>query len=192
VWTAGSGDTEGEMIVWAGQPFSTTGGRYCATILRTWYEDGDGDGWGLWGASVQTALRPDGYAAHGGDCDDFDPDIYPGAPELNDGKDNQCDGDLGYGSVDELSGVVGFSNPLDKHELSWPAQSLATGYQVARADDPEFLVGAICSTTATAAWSDGDLPSEWGVFYYLVRPFTPYLGSWGQTSARVERTLVCP
>lgn len=35
------------------------------------------------------------------DCNDHDKDIYPGAPELCDQKDNQCPGDLGYGQIDE-------------------------------------------------------------------------------------------
>ena len=34
------------------------------------------------------------------DCDDTDPEIYPGS-ELCDEKDNQCPGDAGYGTVDE-------------------------------------------------------------------------------------------
>jgi formylglycine-generating enzyme required for sulfatase activity len=37
----------------------------------------------------------------GGDCDDSNPDIFPGAPELCDGVDNQCPGEPGYGDVDE-------------------------------------------------------------------------------------------
>jgi hypothetical protein len=38
----------------------------------------------------------------GDDCDDSDPLVFPGAPEVCDGVDNQCPGDPGYGQVDEV------------------------------------------------------------------------------------------
>ncbi|MBI3250188.1 MAG: PD40 domain-containing protein [Deltaproteobacteria bacterium] len=36
----------------------------------------------------------DGYSTTGGDCDDTDPDIHPGATEVCDGVDDDCDGQI--------------------------------------------------------------------------------------------------
>jgi len=58
--------------------------------------DGDLDGW-------NTTVG--GGCGSVADCDDSNMDVYPDAPELCDGVDNQCPGDAGYGEIDEGCGV---------------------------------------------------------------------------------------
>ena len=61
-----------------------------------WYEDYDGDGYGdpslFW--STEACDMPDGYTseADATDCNDTAPSINPGALEVCDGLDNDCDG----------------------------------------------------------------------------------------------------
>jgi len=57
----------------------------------TAYEDADGDGVGGDLSHTGCAL-PDGYVWATGDCDDDDATVTPGASEIADGKDNDCDG----------------------------------------------------------------------------------------------------
>jgi len=48
----------------------------------------------------QGALYKNGFCGTKNDCDDTNPAIYPSAPEICDGLDNQCPGDKGYGKID--------------------------------------------------------------------------------------------
>jgi predicted outer membrane repeat protein len=58
-----------------------------------WFEDRDGDGWGDTAASVIECTQPAGYVAEGGDCDEGNPAVNPGATEMCDGVvDEDCDG----------------------------------------------------------------------------------------------------
>jgi Putative metal-binding motif len=62
-----------------------------------YYLDQDGDGYGTSDPGfpvVKACSAPAGYAARAGDCDDFNAAIHPGAAEMCDGKDNNCDGTI--------------------------------------------------------------------------------------------------
>ena len=59
----------------------------------TWFYDGDGDGYGEDERDPSCFATYDFYSAKGGDCSDYDPDVYPTAVEVcDDLKDNNCDG----------------------------------------------------------------------------------------------------
>ncbi len=119
------------------------------------------------------------------------PNTLPGAPEVNDGQDNQCPGDPGYGAADEISGTAGFLNAADDTEYSWPAQPGAATYQVARSSSADFSADCNTFVTSTALINDTNEPLQGGVLHYLVRPLTPHAGSWGQNSAGIERSFLC-
>ena len=60
---------------------------------RAWYRDVDEDGFGDEADLTYGCDQPDGYAAEAGDCDDTDSAISPGAEEVCDGADNDCNGE---------------------------------------------------------------------------------------------------
>jgi len=59
---------------------------------QLFYGDFDSDGYGTTAYTAESCSLPEGYAEVGGDCDDADDTVYPGAEELCDGLDNDCDG----------------------------------------------------------------------------------------------------
>ncbi|MES2639047.1 MAG: MopE-related protein [Myxococcota bacterium] len=63
-----------------------------AADVDTWYQDADGDGYGLSTASTIACNRPTGYVSIAGDCNDTSLAIKPGATEVCDSADNDCDG----------------------------------------------------------------------------------------------------
>lgn len=56
-----------------------------------WYVDEDADGYGDDASGLRSCTAPAGTLAVGGDCVDQDPAIHPGADEICDGVDNDCD-----------------------------------------------------------------------------------------------------
>lgn len=124
------------------------------------------------------------------DCAIDDPAAsVPGAPEINDGQDNQCPGEPGYGVIDETSGDSGFHNPEDKNEYSWTPQQGAIAYEVARAPEPRFKTGCVLFETSETVFVDTDPVPPGSVHYYLNRPVSPFIGSWGQDSAGDPRSF---
>jgi hypothetical protein len=91
----------------------------------SYYIDQDGDGYGTTdpGYPVRKDCVPVlGYATVSGDCNDFVADVHPGAPELCDAKDNNCNGQIDEGVVDTLYcedkdgdgyGVLGGATKMD-------------------------------------------------------------------------------
>ena len=67
--------------------------------LLRWYTDADGDGWGA-GAPIEACEPPEGSSERAGDCDDADGATWPGADELCDGLDQDCDGVLDEQAID--------------------------------------------------------------------------------------------
>jgi hypothetical protein len=85
-------------------------------LNQTYYADADGDGFGDNAVTKDTCDVPVGYVLDNTDCNDADSGVFPGAAEICDGIDQNCDGvaDDGLATQTYYADVDadGFGDPL--------------------------------------------------------------------------------
>ncbi|MBA4373003.1 MAG: hypothetical protein C0402_09070 [Thermodesulfovibrio sp.] len=98
---------------------------------QTWYKDSDADGYSDMSINRTSCLRPSGYKlaselqSMAKDCNDRDASIYPGAVEICDHKDQDCDGIVDNGcSIGDFGKMSRNSHYLK--ERNWLIRSYST------------------------------------------------------------------
>jgi hypothetical protein len=142
VWT---GLSDHRMIVWAGAPNTATGGLFCAAcITRIWFADGDGDGYGVPTATTSSCTQPAGFAPTSNDCDDTNPAIHPGAAEICNGLDDDCDTNVDEGGSalcsDGLACTADVCDPTGCSAVHASANLDTTGFSAGRVDGLDLVV----------------------------------------------------
>jgi hypothetical protein len=84
----------------------------------TWYADTDEDGYGNLRATRVACVAPDGYVADSTDCNDGSRISYPGAVEICDSLDNDCDTEIDEGSP---TNATAFYADTDEDSFGDPA-----------------------------------------------------------------------
>ncbi len=107
-----------------------------AIDARTWFVDADADGYGEASGARVACNAPTGFVSRDDDCDDALFVVNPGAPEVCDGWDNDCDT------------VVDEDDAMDA--LAWFADADSDGF-----GDAEDLVRA-CDAPSGRVADDGD------------------------------------
>jgi len=75
---------------------------------QIFFRDADGDGFGDLTDAIEACAAPEGYVANSDDCDDDDQTRFPGASEICNGVDDDCDL-----AVDEDTALVRFYRDAD-------------------------------------------------------------------------------
>jgi hypothetical protein len=195
--TDGDGDGAGNP----GFPPNTCAIDNCPLASNPTQADPDGDGLGSACDNCPVNADPSQANADGDpagdlcDCAPTSSATYPGAPERNDGLDNNCPGDADYGIIDEVSGRFGFFGYLVstlKLEISWPSQAGATSYTLASLTGATYASATTCTSMQTGNLTHVlAIPPPGQTTFYLVRAQTPRVGSWGRGSSGVPRTVSC-
>jgi len=125
-----------------------------AVDAPTWYEDVDGDGYGLESNSLSACDQPHGYSAYLGDCNDTDPSYHPGATEADctDPNDYNCDQSVGYADVDGDNEAA----CEDCNDNDIAVNSAATETCNSVDDDCDGLVDEAGATGETSWYLDAD------------------------------------
>jgi len=79
-----------------------------------YYKDVDEDGHGDPNDSIQSCIKPSGYVTDNTDCDDSNPSIHPGALEVCNRKDDNCNGTIDEGVTNTYYGDAdgdGYGDP---------------------------------------------------------------------------------
>ena len=89
-----------------------------AADAATWYADRDSDGYGDAGNTTPACTQPSGYLADATDCDDAARLVNPGADEICNSIDDDCDG-----AIDDAD-----SDRLESSATAWYADDDADSY----------------------------------------------------------------
>jgi hypothetical protein len=114
-----------------------------------WYADTDTDSFGDPAVSTIECYQPTGYVADNTDCDDTDAAEYPGATEVCDGDDDDCDGII---DEDDAADASDWYADTDSDTYGDPAVSVhqcaqPTGYVLDATD---------CNDTTATAYPGAD------------------------------------
>ena len=106
-----------------------------------WYLDQDGDGYGDPASSVMACEQPENHVANLLDCDAIDAEVNPGAAEICDSYDNDCDGLIDESeSSDALTWFLdadgdGFGDPTNSQPACTPPFDAASGHPYVLSDE---------------------------------------------------------
>ena len=77
-----------------------------ADFNQSYYVDTDGDGYGIGDVIEDCLALEEGYSSIDGDCDDSNANKTPNIPEVCDGIDNDCDGDIDDSPADGIFAYI--------------------------------------------------------------------------------------
>ena len=116
-----------------------------ALDATTWYSDADGDTYGDIATPLVACAQPAAYVVDTDDCDDSDASEFPGAVEICDGDDDDCDAEVDEASASDAAiwyadaDTDGYGDPAASQvSCTQPAGWLAAAGDCDDTDDREY------------------------------------------------------
>jgi uncharacterized repeat protein (TIGR03803 family) len=143
---------------------SDNGNDLTITALVTFYLDGDGDGYGDNSKPVQACSAPQGsfskyFVTDNTDCDDSKASVHPGAAEVCNGVDDNCDGQIDEGVKTTFYADTdgdGYGN----NSITTQACSAPTGYVSDNTDCDDTKASAHLNATEVCNGVDDDCDGQ--------------------------------
>ncbi|MFY2562684.1 MopE-related protein [Corallococcus terminator] len=124
-------------------------------VKSTFYRDADGDGYGNAGVPTQACSQPAGYVTNTTDCNDTNAGVRPGASEVCDGADNNCNGSADEGLTLQMWYRDADEDGFGDYYAPYPSCGQPAGY-VTNSNDCNDLDGSICPGVLEACHDRAD------------------------------------
>ncbi len=136
--------------------------------LFKWYLDSDKDGFGDVRFRKDSCAKPSDYILDSSDCNDAQASVYPGATEVADGLDNDCDGvvDEGFATRSLKVNLYGGTNPYSNTEWNnWNVTASLSSGALKYSDASVSSISAALSKSSGindngTAYGSGMAPAE--------------------------------
>lgn len=172
---------------------SVSGNAVCQLTQtpQNWVMDADGDGFGS-GAAVRSCVSPGpGYVTQGGDCNDGNRFTFPGATELCDQEDNNCDNQPESSTVCPTGGPRWVSRTVGNPVPTWRSVFTATpgDVGVVGSADSRARLAPGSSTFESTTDGCGNNNSGWNTLWVdMANNGRSYFGSTGGRLVFQDRT----
>ncbi len=134
-----------------------------ASDPQEWFADDDSDGFGDAADSTVTCTPPAGHVADDTDCDDTDGNVHPGAAEVCDGQDQDCDGTADDGVLDTFfrdQDADGYGDPANSQQGCTPTSGFTDDDTDCDDGDANIFPGAPERCNGLDDDCDAALPSD--------------------------------